>query len=76
MNAIMMRMMLQLAEMNMPPILIPTPPPSSLDSILKEMFRLANWSITEVAAAAKIHCTGGHTFAGHVPEVDKLIGRN
>ena len=36
MNAIMMRIMLQLAEINRPPIVIPTPAPSSLDSILKE----------------------------------------
>ena len=36
MNAIIMRIMLQLAEINRPPIVIPTPAPSSLDSILKE----------------------------------------
>ena len=39
----MMRIMLQLAEINMPPIVIPTPAPSSLDSILKdEEFCLAS----------------------------------
>ena len=35
-QTIMMRIMLQLAEINRPPIVIPTPAPSSLDSILKE----------------------------------------
>jgi hypothetical protein len=35
-QTIMMRIMLQLAEMNIPPIESPTPAPSSLDSILKK----------------------------------------